>query len=406
MEKLNMKNKSIYHTLVTLALLSVSCRSVDESGSLTGEGVVASVVSPIPGNGILTKALDADFGFSFSSGDRITVFNENGNEYMSYALVPWKSISDRASFNVEAFCLKDGLYFAAYPPLSSLSDPEKITLPLTGQIQKENNSTEHLSVYDYCLANAQIKDNSGYFKFEHKVCWLKIVLPAGRSNNDFKTLTFSAAEGVANAVTLNAKTGSVSGIVKPGDALSLELGTGNGLILEESDTLVAYMCLPAGSYSDIVLTAESSSSYRSVFNYSGNITLENGKYYLADIRKSDRIPLQEITDFGIYNCDSEGKTMSWIHPVAEYRRGTHQISWYSGAGITSFDFFELGTTDFTSFRIHSDNLVTGQDYQMDIVSGDGPICNGANFRLISRTDDTAWLFNPEAKLGCVIKINE
>ena len=401
-----MKRHLSYFIFAALIFIPGACNSFDNGGYFDGGGVTASMKAPVSGDGFHTRALDADFGFTFLTGDRITVFNGNGNEYMSYALTPSKGMPDRASFNVEAFSLKDGLYYAVYPSLASLPDPRNISLPLTGQIQEENNSTEHLSAYDYCLASAQVKDNSGYFQFEHKVCWLKIVLPAGRNNCTFRKLTLSAGNGVANSITLNALTGAVTCSGQSGDALSLELGDENGITLEPSDTLVAYMCVPAGTYSDIVLTAESPSAYRSEFRHPGDRTLEAGRYYLADVANSNIVPLREITEYGIYNCDQEERTMSWIPPVAVFRRGEHQISWYSGAGITSFAFFQLGTTEYASFRINSENLVVGEEYNVDIASGYGLERNGATFKLIRKTDDTAWLFDTTDNLGCVIKIDE
>lgn len=395
-----------YIWIVPLVLAAGSCRSFEEKASIIGEGVTASVDSPVPGDCLRSKALDADFGFSFMAGDRITVFNGSSDEYMTYSLTPSKGMSDKASFNVEAFSLRDGLYYAVYPSVSSLSNPKEITLTLSGQHQEENNSTVHLSDYDYCLASSKIKDNSGYFKFEHKVCWLKIILPAGRNNHDFKKLSFSSEAGVATSVTLDARTGEITCNAQHGDAVSLELGTDGGLQLEASDTLVAYMCIPPGEYTDIYLTAESPDSYESVFRYFGKTTFESGKYYLARIGDSDIVPLQEITEYGIYDCDAEGRTMSWVPPVSKFCSDRHQISWYRGAGITSFDFFELGTTDFTSLRIDSENLEIGQDYKVGIVSSAGQICKEATFRLVRMTGNTAWLFDSADNLGCVIKIDE
>ena len=403
---MKMKKILTFVCLVPALFAPSACRSFYDKEIPVREGVLASVPAPEPGDGIITRSLDADFGFSFLSGDRITVFNGKGSEYMTYALSPSKGEPGRASFNVEAFSLKDGLYYAVYPSLASLTDPESIQLPLTGQVQMENGSSEHLSAFDYCLSSAQIKDNSGYFGFEHKVCWLKVELPAGRNNTNFRKLTVSAGNGVGKAVALNAGTGAVNSSRKAGDELTLELGSGAGLDLGPSDTLVAFICLAPGKYSDLVLTAESTSGYKSVFQYSGDVTFESGKYYLAQISESDIVPLQEISEYGIYECDSEGRTMGWVPPIARFRRGEHQMSWSSGAGVTTFAFFELGTTDFASLRINSETLALNQNYQVDILSGNGQICSGASFKLIRKTDDSAWLFDSANRIGCVIRISE
>lgn len=88
-------------------------------------------------------------------------------------------------------------------------DPESIPFSLAGQNQSANGDASHLSAYDLNYAQAEITNNSGTFEFKHQIAWLKIQIKSAAAAETFKEVVVSADEGIANALVLNAVSGTV-----------------------------------------------------------------------------------------------------------------------------------------------------------------------------------------------------
>ena len=386
-------------------LAAVSCRT-DALYDIPSDGVTVEFDNPVCGNGI-TKSVSEEFKLSFQEGDRISVYPQSGDEVMIYTIKPGKgSEHARASFKVEGFSLRNGTYHSVFPAVLESSDPTAIALPLTGQEQDANNSSAHLSTYDYCHASAEIYNNSGYFSFSHKVAWLKIKMPAGNRNSTFRRISVSADNGVADTLVLNVRTGAVTKDKSAADSLVLKVGGDSGLDLATGDTLTAFVCVPADTYTNLTVRTLSIDGIAYSFTFTGSYELKSGNWYQLTIGKSDVLFIGDMGDFGLYHCDAEGYVKTWLPAVKTYRRGLDQMSWCTEATRTTFEIFALGTKDCMSFRIGSGVIEEGDTYSMDILTGDGAVCEGADFKLVRKTEGSAALYDGDLGLGCIIKLDD
>ena len=400
-----MTMKKIFAFAVIAAIFS-ACRmdgtmSVE---SFPGEGVFAVVNSPVKGD-VGTKALAENFSFSFGTGDRMLVFPQTGSEYMVYTLTPFKGMGNKAVLSVEGFSMKDGIYYAVYPAVENAGDPEKIVLPLSGQVQESNNSTAHLSAYDYSCASAEIQDNSGSFDFVHQVSWLRISFPAGQRNTNFKGFVISADNGVADTLVLNARTGLVTSGKSAADTLNFVVGGDSGVDLELGDTLFAYICVPPDIYHNLTVRTVNSTGRSDSYSFPGDCELKNGHYYQVNIGETDVLHISEIEDFGLYRCDADGYVQSWIRPIVKYRKNIDQMSWYKDNASIVFEFFELWSENYASFNLASGSISVGGDYDMAIYTGEGNF-EGRTFKAVFKNAQRACLLDAEDGLGCIIKIGE
>lgn len=400
------KRLHIFLLAMTSCLMAVACRENGSENDCTGtDGVCVDVQSPVYGDGN-TKALSCDFSFKFMEDDRISVFSASGDDYLTYHLTASAGTPGRAYFLTEDFKLKDGRYYAMYPAATGVCAPDRIELPFTGQAQEGNNTTSHLSKYDYCRASSDISGNSGHFSFAHLVSWLKICIPAGTNNDSFKGLSISADEGIAVSQTLNIRTGEISG-TRNGDSdkLYISIGPEEGVKLENDDTLVVYVTIPADSYTGLTVRTYDTEEGFYEYVFSGTHEFLNGHYYLVNVGNSDVTDIRDLDGFGLYRCHGDGMVYSW-EPSVTYTEGTGQISWYHSPSRTRFDFFKLGTRDFMTFIVESGDIKENGTYGTSIHSSTGTICTDAGFEAVKTTSSAVWLLNRELGLGCIIKTDE
>lgn len=392
--------------LLMLSPLAVSCR--DNGGEpLASNGVLAGIEDPVCGN-VVTKALDVDFGFFFQDEDHISVFPSGGDEYMTYRLAPSKGVSNRASFIVENFRLKDGTYYAFYPAVKGVCNPEAIELDFTGQKQSGNGSSDHLAEFDFCRSAADIRENSGYFGFSHLVSWLKIRIPCGRNNSCFAKLYVAADEGIPTSASFNVIDGKLTYPDRlPQDVLELKIGGEDGVKLTPEDTLTAYLALPSNVYNNLILRTESPDG-KDIYEYTfkGEYNLAPGHYYVMTVGESNVVTLDELDSFGLYKCYENAEVHMWETCILKPREEVEQISWYKGKDRSVFQFFELGTGTYASFVLSTPDPEVGQHYEMDIESNAGNICKQADFVVIKRNETTAWLYDGQDGLGCIIKLDD
>ena len=234
--------------LVTVLVTAAACtETYTDSIDMDVDGVYAVMSMPERGDGVDTKALSPIFKFTFAEDDRINVFPAtNTDEAMTYGLNPDESDATKAEFESKSFTMKDADYTALYPS-QTVQSFTAITLPFTGQSQTADSTTAHLSAFDYCWATASISGNKGNFALAHKVAWLKIIVKTTDAAN-LKSIVVSADEGVANSATINALTGVVTPSRTVGDVLTLSLGGDSGIDVSANSRLIAYITLPAGTY--------------------------------------------------------------------------------------------------------------------------------------------------------------
>ena len=251
---------------------------------------IASIAEPSEGffSGEVpsSKSISNEFQFSFKNGDKIFVCpNPLGNTAIQYSLRPDSENPKKALFTGEKVLMNDGKWCAVYPsPLSNNSDATAITLSFTGQSQKRDNDAEHLSAFDYCWADTDIKDSKGEFTLNHKVSWLKITFTLTSSSSleysrKYKTISVSADDGgIPQSITLNALTGTVS--LNERSTLSLNLNEENGIQVDKGKSLTAFITIPSGDYTNLAVSTTSTDNDRT-FSYSGNgkVSLAEGKYY-------------------------------------------------------------------------------------------------------------------------------
>lgn len=245
--------KKILFSFTVISALFSSCTVNEQKAELpvtTANGVTATFQQPV--TEVATKALDNDLKFVFEEGDQIDVYSAAENECMVYGLTPSAESDSDASFVVKGFNLKSAIYSAVYPYMRPSLDPESIPFSLAGQNQSTNSDASHLSAYDLNYAQAEISDNSGTFAFDHQVAWLKIQIKSASAAETFKEVVVSADEGIANVITLNAVSGIVDATpASAAETVTLKLNGGKGIDVAKGGSLVAYVTIPAGEYTNL-----------------------------------------------------------------------------------------------------------------------------------------------------------
>lgn len=245
--------KKILFSFTVISALFSSCTVNEQKAELpvaTANGVTATFRQPVFEEA--TKALDNDLKFVFEDGDQINVYSAAKNECMVYGLTPSAESEGQASFVVKGFNLKSATYRAVYPYMRPSLDPESIPFSLAGQNQSANGDASHLSAYDLNYAQAEISNNSGTFAFKHQVAWLKIQIKSAAAAETFKEVVVSADEGIANALVLNAVSGTVDATpASAAETMTLKLNGGKGISVAEDGSLVAYVTIPAGEYTNL-----------------------------------------------------------------------------------------------------------------------------------------------------------
>ena len=237
-------------TVISALLSACTVNEQKEQPVATANGVVATFQQPVIE--VATKALDNDLKFVFEEGDQIDVYSAAKNECMVYGLTPSAESEGQASFVVKGFNLKSATYSAVYPYMRPSLDPESIPFSLADQNQSANGDASHLSAYDLNYAQAEISNNSGTFAFEHQVAWLKIQIQSAAAAQTFKEVVVSADEGIANELVLDAVSGTVDATpASATETVTLKLNGGKGFDVAKGGSLVAYVTIPAGEYTNL-----------------------------------------------------------------------------------------------------------------------------------------------------------
>lgn len=143
------------------------------------------------------------YSFAWSEGDDIGIFPQNGTQIQFM-------IGDGAGTNTAVFdggdwALKPNGQYMAYYPYSIqnvYSNPTGLPIDMTGQCQTGNNTTAHLSTYDYMAAAPVTSDNGSItFAFKHQVALLRLNLNLPADNKYYSVkLTSTSGEFITQGL--------------------------------------------------------------------------------------------------------------------------------------------------------------------------------------------------------------
>lgn len=384
---------------VLLATFISSCsEDAQLYAPLLEDGLNATLESPVCDEELGTKALSDKFEFAFEQGDQVNVFlKSSSDEAMIYKLSPYKDEPTTAKFNVKSFYLNNDTYVAIYPSQIFTLGSQSIGLSFAGQNQSTNGSTEHLSAYDYCWAEATIANNSGNFAFKHKVAWIKVTVPVSEATT-LKYLSVRADEGVASSATINVSTGAVTTSRSAGDTLRVALGGNNGIAVQENGTLTAFITVPAESYTNLSVLAFDADGNAYSSSHAAEVTLAAGKYYSMTLYFDGLVPFTETTEYGAYvvrheKCSSE---------ILTYDDTAHQMSCGGGSGYIDFKIAGMASGEYAAFKVSSATITEGDSYSVT-ANVNGTTSTGT-YVAVKKTADRLWLLNSSANSGYIIAI--
>lgn len=143
-----------------------------------------------------------------------------------------------AQFNGGGWGLKSTSTYSAYCPLIGqfYLDKTKLPIKLTGQVQNANNSTDHLSSYDYmCSINSTVDNNGSVnFEFNHLVFFLHLRLTLPKAGI-YKSILLETDGSLTTEATLNLSNGNLKS-KQTSEVFSLKLNdielTSDNLVLD------------------------------------------------------------------------------------------------------------------------------------------------------------------------------
>lgn len=383
---------------ISIFCLSSCQKQEDRDDSLFSDGLFVTVESPICDEGGITKSIDENFKFSFVSGDQISVYPPSTTKsYMIYELIPNSSNPKKAAVDVDYFELEDVTYSAVYPAIMAKNET---VVSLLGQSQVENGSTSHLSAYDYNWAETTFENNSGLFSFDHRVSWLKMTIAVSEATS-FKSIEISADNGVPRSAAFNTKTGVFAPIRNVGDELVLTLGSSDGISIAAGESLVAFVTIAPGYYTNLTMTAEDSDGKKYRFVFDGEKEIVAGTYYARTLTRTDipeDTPFTSLTGQGCYSSTNTASPVS----VKVYNEATDQMSYGTGSDYRTFKLADLASSSYSIFTIASSTLTVGETYT---VSSD---INGtkseASCKVVKMTDNCVWLEDKSGNNGYIFAI--
>lgn len=383
---------------ISIFCLSSCQKQEDRDDSLFSDGLFVTVESPICDEGGITKSIDENFKFSFVSGDQISVYPPSTTKsYMIYELIPNSSNPKKAAVDVDYFELENVTYSAVYPAIMAKNET---VVSLLGQSQVENGSTSHLSAYDYNWAETTFENNSGLFSFDHRVSWLKMTIAVSEATS-FKSIEISADNGVPMSAAFNTKTGVFAPIRNVGDELVLTLGSSDGISIAAGESLVAFVTIAPGYYTNLTMTAEDSDGKKYRFVFDGEKEIVAGTYYARTLTRTD---IPETTAFtrqsslGMYGETNGEYPLSMI----QYDDAHQQMSYGKGNDYRTFKLADLDQNIYAIFTISPKDMVIGEMYT---VSAD---VNGtetqSNCKCVNVVGNCVWLEDKTTHVGYVINI--
>lgn len=396
--------KQIFKPLLILLIFAgvSSCKeSVIEDITEEAPGLYVTVDNPVCGDlEAQTKALDENLSFSFGEEDDLIVIHPTESTRMNYRIIPDPTNPKKASFHTEAFNLRNADYYAIYPSFRTFKAISDITVEFTGQTQTEAGSTAHLAAYDYSTAIANVQNNTGVFPLKHKVSWLKIAIKSTEAATITK-VTVSADNGIPKSASLNLTYGTVSTNAKATDKLTLLLGEDSeGLPVEANGTLTAFLTISPGTYSNLFIQAEDTAGNKYIRGFSGDKTLEAGKYYTPILRRSDipeETPFTEIDGLGLYgDTDTENPAEIYL-----FDEDNDQISYGTSSSARIFKAFDYEEGYYSVLTVTPSVLRVGEDYTVSANSTRTSLPSGI-FRAVKNEGGIFWLEDKTNHIGYII----
>lgn len=124
--------------------------------------------------------------------------------------------------------------------------------------------------------------------FHHAFAWLKIRIEAN-AGITLKEAVVSSDEGIANAVTLNAVSGEISAVPSSAaETVTLTLNEGQGIRMNQGDTLLAYVVIPACQYTNLHIVC---GNFDKII--SGTMQCESGHLYPVNLMTKLSKPVAE-----------------------------------------------------------------------------------------------------------------
>lgn len=373
------------------------------------EGVIATFRQPVvEGIGHATRALNNNMEFTFEPNAQINVYPDSQGECMTYALTPGADAS--ASFNVMNFNMKDAKYAAVYPSGKVAYNPTQMDFSLAGQNQAENNDASHLSAYDLNLAQANIENNTGEFNFMHKIAWLKVSIYIAEACT-VHNLSLSAYEGIANTLSVNAITGEVTATPKSAsEKIVLTFNGNEGFNMPARSILVAYVTIPAGTYTDLTVQCGEASK-----TISGSKEREEGNAYKISMMDDsyvvdlglpsgllwakDNLGVETLAGYGLHYA--WGEIIGYYNSNDTWTNGTDSRWFRYGSNIYMNDLspeYDAATQAFGGkYRMPNkedfEELIANTDYIWETRNGI------AGIRFMSRSNSSKQIFLPAAGFG-------
>lgn len=181
-----------HNLLAGLMVLSCSTDGVEEimtdkdsTNSPIEKVIVTGAVFKAETRVGITSISDQSADFAWSQNDTIGIFPTAGSQ-VEFPLTE-NDGKVQATFTGGGWALKPGEQYAAYYPYSKQNvyrNPTYLPVDMTGQCQIGNNTTAHLSAYDYMASAPAVSENGTLnLTFNHQVTLvrLKLNLPANNT---------------------------------------------------------------------------------------------------------------------------------------------------------------------------------------------------------------------------------
>jgi len=281
----------LYVSVAMFSLWGAGCSSddtfEDQFVTESPKGVIASVADYQFASETATRTTltptASGISFAWKNGDQIGVYSES-NAMLCYTFSEIEgSDAKKARFEGGGFDLKaDQKYYSIYPYAAEKTSSKEVPIVYSGQRQLINNTTDHLSAYDYMTASAVATGpNEAIFNYSHlgAIVRIKIAVPEAGA---YSSLTISSpstpfiTEGV---VDLTATSASI--VAKATDTkMTLMLGDeSTGLEVSNSNLYItAYLCLAPVDLSGVDLTLTVTSAYSDSVKYEAKVP---GKNFVA-----------------------------------------------------------------------------------------------------------------------------
>lgn len=305
---------------------------------------------------------------TWSSGDKFSAFVYGSTVKNDFEILTpdgGRAYTASETFRCNNFSsqgLSDGAAIdAIYPAVATAVNPKNILLDLSNQTQEGNESTAHLSTYDYMVGHATYdaaNPNNLNFNFKDKgdgnsgrlasIYRLRLVLPAAVTT--VKKITLSTTdEGGAQSLVLSEKVnitnGSTSTIPVNKGAITLTVNNGTTQVIDGKNTFTAYVMLfpSAVKTRTISLTANDDIILSEVKTYDSETIYTRGQFHLINAE------LKPATEFKSSYLWVPGDHQNWNLSTA-----LRLYSWNNNDVYTGYVYLN------GKFRL--DNLWTGTSY--------------------------------------------